>query len=184
MENTSPKITYEVTVSIVDENRRQLKMDVNDLQARVEVAMETLLRSADARVNWKEQQLEGSANGSPYTFLPGVYRTSCTDTDDTIESGDKSVVDSECGCYSILLHGDNTFEYTWTMHRQAPRAMEYTVEITGDWVKPVLNRSRRGEEDHRIFLTSKRIRFQRLSNYGNRRLFKYLMILWLIVPTE
>ncbi|GLD93348.1 hypothetical protein PINS_up001940 [Pythium insidiosum] len=37
--------------------------------------------------------------------------------------------------------------------------------MTGEWNKPVLNRSRRGDEDQRTFLTARRIRFQRLSNY-------------------
>lgn len=66
----------------------------------------------------------------------------------------------------IILHGDNTFEYAWTMKRSGARAMEFTVEMEGCWAKPVLNRTRRGEEDQRISLSAQRIRFQRLSNYG------------------
>ncbi|KAG6615877.1 uncharacterized protein IUM83_12039 [Phytophthora cinnamomi] len=65
----------------------------------------------------------------------------------------------------IILHGDNTFEYVWTMKRGGARAMEFTVEMEGVWSKPVLNRTRRGEEDQRVFLSAKRVRFQRLSNY-------------------
>jgi len=66
----------------------------------------------------------------------------------------------------VILHGDNTFEYLWTMKRSGARAMEFTLEMEGGWSKPVLNRTRRGEEDQRVFLSAKRIRFQRLSNYG------------------
>lgn len=66
----------------------------------------------------------------------------------------------------IVLHGDNTFEYVWSMRRSGVRAMEFTVEMEGVWNKPVLNRTRRGDEDQRVFLSAKRIRFQRLSNFG------------------
>ncbi|GMF10677.1 unnamed protein product [Phytophthora lilii] len=31
----------------------------------------------------------------------------------------------------IVLHGDNTFEYVWTMKRSGARAMEFTVEMEG-----------------------------------------------------
>ncbi|ETI34739.1 hypothetical protein L917_18001 [Phytophthora nicotianae] len=65
----------------------------------------------------------------------------------------------------IILHGDNTFEYVWTMKRSGVRAMEFAVEMEGRWTKPVLNRTRRGQEDQRVILSAQRIRFQRLSNY-------------------
>ncbi|KAG7385614.1 hypothetical protein PHYPSEUDO_001266 [Phytophthora pseudosyringae] len=79
----------------------------------------------------------------------------------------------------VVLHGDNSFEYVWTMRRSGARAMEFTVEMEGGWTKPELNRTRRGEEDQRVFLSAKRIRFQRLSNYGRLLSFQEGYPLWL-----
>ncbi|KAJ0400968.1 hypothetical protein P43SY_008771 [Pythium insidiosum] len=39
------------------------------------------------------------------------------------------------------------------------------LHVSDSLIKPVLNRSRRGDDDQRTFLTARRIRFQRLSNY-------------------
>ncbi|KAK1947646.1 hypothetical protein P3T76_001656 [Phytophthora citrophthora] len=165
------------------------KQDVDLLKTRVEAAMEVLLRAADERVSWK---LLGVSPESPiYAFLPGVYTSvppQSQHQEDNTYDADKiaplkasltskalispavattdNAVEGDGSKIQIILHGDNTFEYVWTMKRTGVRAMEFTVEMDGSWNKPVLNRTRRGEEDQRVFLSAKRIRFQRLSNYG------------------
>ncbi|KAL3657356.1 hypothetical protein V7S43_017675 [Phytophthora oleae] len=165
------------------------KQDVDLLKTRVESAMEVLLRAADERVSWK--QLGGSPETPMYAFLPGVYAsvpppqlqhpeeqthdgaktaslksatTSRALTSPVVTATD-NIGEGDGSKTQIILHGDNTFEYVWTMKRGGARAMEFTVEMDGNWSKPVLNRTRRGEEDQRVFLSAKRIRFQRLSNY-------------------
>jgi hypothetical protein len=140
------------------------QLDVVALKAQVETAMEVLLRAADARVQWKPPKVSAEPPDSRqtlYSFLPGVYRSVEPQYHEVHTSPA-----SDHGAVTLLLHGDSTFEYTWEMHRPIPRAMEYRVELVGVWSKPVLNRSRRGDDDQRVFLTAKRIRFQRLSNYG------------------
>ncbi|KAF0694005.1 Aste57867_15086 [Aphanomyces stellatus] len=67
--------------------------------------------------------------------------------------------------YTLILHGDNTFEYVWKQKRTGQRPMEHKVELTGRWHKPVLNRDRYGERDQRVFLEAERARFLRLANY-------------------
>eukprot|EP00644_Phytophthora_capsici_P009305 jgi/Phyca11/107480/e_gw1.13.719.1 len=167
------------------------KQDVDLLKTRVEAAIEVLLRAADERVSWK--QLGGSPETPIYTFLPGIYTSvppSQPSHQDEITHDGTNAAPLKPGMTSraltspvvtttenagegdgskiqIILHGDNTFEYVWTLRRSGARAMEFTVEMDGNWSKPVLNRTRRGEEDQRVFLSAKRIRFQRLSNYGN-----------------
>lgn len=138
-------------------------LDVAMMKSHVESAMEALLRAADACVRWKQPHTTHGGEDVPtkpslYSFLPGVYRS--RDADGAVTSAD-----SDNGAFTLFLHGDNTFEYSWQLRRPAPRAMEYIVEMTGGWHKPVLNRSRRGDDDQRVFLTTKRIRFQRQSNY-------------------
>lgn len=167
------------------------KQDVELLKSQVESAMEVLLRAADERVSWKQT---GTPETPAYAFLPGVYTSiaaqaataqpqqqednandSATKPKSAIPQQQPSPLPSaETGegdgsKTRIILHGDNTFEYVWTMKRSGARAMEFTVEMEGVWSKPVLNRTRRGEEDQRIFLSAKRVRFQRLSNYGTSR---------------
>ncbi|KAG1691296.1 hypothetical protein DVH05_027159 [Phytophthora capsici] len=165
------------------------KQDVDLLKTRVEAAIEVLLRAADERVSWK--QLGGSPETPIYTFLPGIYASvppSQPSHQDEITHDGTNAAPLKPGMTSraltspvvtttenagegdgskiqIILHGDNTFEYVWTLRRSGARAMEFTVEMDGNWSKPVLNRTRRGEEDQRVFLSAKRIRFQRLSNY-------------------
>ena len=73
------------------------KIDLVRLKTQVEVAMEVLLRAADARVSWIQsphhhptQQTETTAAFSrslPYAFLPGVYRS--------IPSGSQEKSDAE-----------------------------------------------------------------------------------------
>ncbi|ETW03833.1 hypothetical protein H310_05190 [Aphanomyces invadans] len=67
--------------------------------------------------------------------------------------------------YTLVLHGDNTFEYVWKQKRTGARPMEHKVELAGTWHTPVLNRDRYGERDQRVFLDTGRARFQRVSNY-------------------
>ncbi|RHY72171.1 hypothetical protein DYB34_013067 [Aphanomyces astaci] len=68
--------------------------------------------------------------------------------------------------YTLVLHGDNTFEYVWKQKKTGTRPMEHKVELTGRWHTPVLNRDRYGERDQRVFLDTARARFQRVANYG------------------
>lgn len=169
------------------------KIDLLRLKTQVEAAMETLLRAADERVSWKQSPHQhqfvhmettpssdsGSGTSAPYAFIPGVYCSSppgggaATTHENDSDSAHPSPTTAlhtntelNDGELRVVLHGDNTFEYTWTMKRSGVRAMEFCVEMTGSWNKPVLNRSRRGDEDQRVFLHVKRMRFQRLSNYG------------------
>ncbi|TMW55900.1 hypothetical protein Poli38472_008548 [Pythium oligandrum] len=157
-------------------------LDLKPLKPHVEAAIEALLRAADARVSWKQPSVNGDEGDPtteiprvPYAFLPGVYKSATPSSESTTHNSSSEAMlpsqtmeaESEHGAIQLLLHGDNTFEYTWTMKRRAPRAMEYTVEMRGQWSKPVLNRSRRGDEDQRVFLTTSRIRFQRLSNFDS-----------------
>ncbi|DBA04804.1 TPA: hypothetical protein N0F65_004441 [Lagenidium giganteum] len=130
-----------------------------------------------------------------YTFLPGVYvlqpstdiplsapssptatvaptgsaaplsAVSTAGATSTTAPSDQHQHDVNDGEVRLLLHGDNTFEYFWNLKRSGLRAMEHYVEMTGLWSKPVLNRTRRGDEDQRVFLTVKKMRFQRFSNY-------------------
>ncbi|KAE8882267.1 hypothetical protein PF005_g14854 [Phytophthora fragariae] len=167
------------------------KQDVELLKSQVESAMEVLLRAADERVSWKQTGSASPPDTPAYAFLPGVYTSVAAPAataqphqqDD--DSGAKvaplksaipplqssplpsaeAAGEGDGSKIRIVLHGDNTFEYMWTMKRSGARAMEFTVEMEGVWSKPVLNRTRRGEEDQRIFLSTKRARFQRLSNY-------------------
>lgn len=190
------------------------KIDLVRLKAQVEAAMETLLRAADARVSWKQASHQqqpipseatntNSGSSSPYTFIPGVYcsfpsgitTTSHENDSDSAHPtpppvaathGNTELNDGEL---RVVLHGDNSFEYTWTMKRSGARAMEFCVEMTGKWTKPVLNRSRRGDEDQRVFLHATKMRFQRLSNYGKFSIqdalyacMKFLYILTLYYP--
>lgn len=152
-------------------------LDLVRLKTQVEAAMETLLRAADARVSWKQQQQSdhdsdaASQQESAYTFLPGVYHSlsphSAHDGESSPASAHGSAEPSSDGdVVRVVLHGDNSFEYLWTMRRSGPRAMEFSIEMRGEWTKPVLNRSRRGTEDQRVFLCVRKMRFQRLSNYG------------------
>ncbi|RHY94210.1 hypothetical protein DYB37_004868 [Aphanomyces astaci] len=67
--------------------------------------------------------------------------------------------------YTLVLHGDNTFEYVWKQKKTGTRPMEHKVELTGRWHTPVLNRDRYGERDQRVFLDTARARFQRVANY-------------------
>uniref|UniRef100_K3WHL3 Uncharacterized protein n=1 Tax=Globisporangium ultimum (strain ATCC 200006 / CBS 805.95 / DAOM BR144) TaxID=431595 RepID=K3WHL3_GLOUD len=168
------------------------KIDLIRLQTQVEAAIEVLLRAADTRVSWNQsshpQSLPTGASGAsaatsnsslPYAFLPGVYRS----VPPNPQKHDVDVVSSRAppvthasttelndGELQLVLHGDNTFDYSWTMKRSGARAMEFSVEMQGEWKKPVLNRSRQGDEDQRVFLHTKRMRFQRLSNYGSTAL--------------
>lgn len=171
-------------------------LDLAQLKTQVEAAMETLLRAADARVSWKQpaareplqdsDDTEHHDNDDPasvqqaYTFIPGVYSSQppqggAGHESDAAASVPHPHTTSELsdGELRVVLHGDNTFEYAWSMKRSAPRAMEFSVEMIGEWRKPVLNRSRRGEDDQRVFLYAKKMRFQRLSNYGAHRLLFY-----------
>ncbi|POM73649.1 Hypothetical protein PHPALM_9487 [Phytophthora palmivora] len=146
--------------------------------------MEILLRAADERVSWKSPGNELSPETPIYAFLPGVYTSTTSQVHSQHQEGHLhdpqppqsltpivATIDadgeSDGSKTRVILHGDNTFEYVWIMKRSGVRAMEFTVEMEGGWTKPVLNRTRRGEEDQRIFLSAKRIRFQRLSNYGS-----------------
>ncbi|KAJ0401344.1 hypothetical protein ATCC90586_001761 [Pythium insidiosum] len=141
------------------------KAALNELKDHVEEAIDKLLRAADSRVSWRQPSALEPQDGSSqeqYSYLPGVYCHPATAADASPSDGPEA---NEQGCIRVVLHGDNTFEYRWSFSRRAPRAMEYTVEMTGEWSKPVLNRSRRGDDDQRTFLTARRIRFQRLSNY-------------------
>lgn len=151
-------------------------LDINRLRGHVEGAMEALLRAADARVCWTTRQDESSAKQT-YRFLPGLYVTppphDHVDPDATNASATTPVAHTEHAATDdngskirLLLHGDNTFEYFWSMKRTGTRAMEHSVEITGEWHKPILNRTRRGDDDQRLFLTARKMRFQRCSNYG------------------
>ncbi|RLN63183.1 hypothetical protein BBJ28_00009734 [Nothophytophthora sp. Chile5] len=166
--------------------------EVERLKAQVELAMEVLLRAADERVSWKQPgESSGSEGGPAYSFLPGVYTTepppatpsvpqepgSVNNTSDKsalpehsppVATAAEATSEGDGSKVRLVLHGDNTFEYLWSMRRSGARAMEFTVEMEGDWSKPVLNRTRRGEDDQRVFLTVRRMRFQRLSNYGKR----------------
>ncbi|TYZ63077.1 hypothetical protein PybrP1_011765 [[Pythium] brassicae (nom. inval.)] len=165
-------------------------LDLARLKTQIEAAMEELLRAADARVSWKQQEhsdgddltavatVDANAEASSqatYTFLPGVY---CSHGPQSAQGGKFSsppalptaaaahgVAELNDGEVRVVLHGDNTFEYTWTMKRSGPHPMEFRVEMAGEWTKPVLNRSRRGADDQRVFLSVKKMRFQRLSNY-------------------
>ncbi|KAF4133507.1 hypothetical protein GN958_ATG17312, partial [Phytophthora infestans] len=155
--------------------------------SQVEFAMEVLLRAADERISWKMPG-DSAASGAPfYAFLPGFYESASPQTtsahlphQDEVgthelanvksqpPSSPTSAVATDTADGSktqIKLHGDNTFEYVWTMKRSGVRAMEFTVEMEGKWTKPVLNRTRRGQEDQRVILSAQRIRFHRLSNY-------------------
>ncbi|KAF4030395.1 hypothetical protein GN244_ATG17815 [Phytophthora infestans] len=163
------------------------KQDVDHLKSQVEFAMEVLLRAADERISWKMPG-DSAASGAPfYAFLPGFYESASPQTtsahlphQDEVgthelanvksqpPSSPTSAVATDTADGSktqIKLHGDNTFEYVWTMKRSGVRAMEFTVEMEGKWTKPVLNRTRRGQEDQRVILSAQRIRFHRLSNY-------------------
>lgn len=166
------------------------KIDLLRLKTQVEVAMETLLRAADERVSWKQSPHQPSVHNEvnvtpaldtavgasqPYTFIPGVYCSSprggnagaTHESDsDAIHPAAHTNTEMNDGELRVVLHGDNAFEYMWTMKRSGTRAMEFCVEMTGHWSKPVLNRSRRGDEDQRVFLHAHKMRFQRLSNYG------------------
>ncbi|RLN96231.1 hypothetical protein BBJ28_00009120, partial [Nothophytophthora sp. Chile5] len=162
--------------------------EVERLKSQVELAMEVLLHAADERVSWKQPGETSASEGGPtYSFLPGVYTTEPPpatapasqepesvhdESDNSALPGHSSPVaateatsEGDGSKVRLVLHGDNTFEYLWSMRRSGARAMEFTVEMEGDWSKPVLNRTRRGEDDQRVFLTARRMRFQRLSNY-------------------
>lgn len=132
-----------------------------------------LLRAADARVCWTVGQDESTKQ--TYRFLPGLYVSppphDHQDPEATsmapVTNSEHAAATGENGCkIRLLLHGDNTFQYFWSMKRSGTRAMEHSVEITGVWNKPILNRTRRGAEDQRLFLTARKMRFQRCSNYG------------------
>lgn len=161
-------------------------LDLTRLETQIEAAMEELLRAADARVSWKQQHHSheddaitvaasdadaGASNQATYTFLPGVYRSHMQEGEPSLSEPPTTLAahvapELNDGEVRVVLHGDNTFDYTWTMKRSGPRAMEFCVEMVGEWTKPVLNRSRRGAEDQRVFLSVRKMRFQRLSNYG------------------
>lgn len=154
------------------------KIDIEHVKSQVVKAMETLLRAADERISWN-QPTAGESHGpdsASYTFLPGVYSLEPAGhaaSQQEIDGGDPASLSSPAppadgadGGIRIVLHGDNTFEYVWTMKRRVGRGMKHMVEMTGSWHKPMLNRTRRGELDQRVFLSADRVRFQRLSNYG------------------
>ncbi|KAG7396419.1 hypothetical protein PHYBOEH_002287 [Phytophthora boehmeriae] len=136
--------------------------------------MEVLLRAADERVSWKQDKSDAAPS---YSFLPGVYMSTAPIGTSTPVQPEEELpgprdqpnvepaIDGDGSKTRVILHGDNTFEYMWSMKRSGARAMEFTVEMEGVWNKPVLNRTRRGEEDQRVSLSANRIRFQRLSNY-------------------
>jgi hypothetical protein len=152
------------------------KIDVTALRGHVEAALEDLLRAADEKVSWRvvnnsnllSQGLvetvptSAKATKGPfsYTFLPGVYSSHPS------ESEESTTVNDDGARTSLILHGDNTFEYHWSMKRNGSRPSEHYVEIHGEWKKPLLNRTRRGEEDQRLFLIGRKIKFQRNSHYG------------------
>lgn len=166
------------------------KQDVELLKSQVESAMEVLLRAADERVSWKQT---GTPETPAYAFLPGVYTSIAAqaataqpqqqeDNANDSATKPKSAIPQQqprlCPVLRLVRateqDPDHTprrqhLQYVWTMKRSGARAMEFTVEMEGVWSKPVLNRTRRGEEDQRIFLSAKRVRFQRLSNYGTSR---------------
>ncbi|CEG42872.1 uncharacterized protein PHALS_13109 [Plasmopara halstedii] len=149
------------------------EQDVEHLKYQVASALETLLRTADECVSWKQPQDLPAIKEPLYTFLPGIYKSISSQMAPThAQYEDAPSVAMLGGAFQgnestlrIILHGDHKFEYMWTMKRNGDRAMEMTVEMEGTWSKPVLNRTRRGQEDNRITLSAQRIRFQRLSNY-------------------
>ncbi|KAF1333652.1 hypothetical protein FI667_g2487, partial [Globisporangium splendens] len=134
------------------------KIDLFRLQTQVEAAMEALLRIPAS----------APTDSLPYAFLPGVYRSVSPNSRErdtnVVASGASPVTHASTaelndGELQLVLYGDNTFEYSWTMKRSGARAMEFSVEMQGEWKKPALNRSRRGDEDQRMFLHTKRMRF-------------------------
>lgn len=151
------------------------EQDVEYLKAKVGYALEFLLQAADERVSWNQSEDPTTSERSAYTFLPGIYLSRSSqylqhEENDVISPASSSIspsVGNQGGdsTTQIILHGDNKFEYLRTIKRSGARAMELTVEMEGDWSKPVLNRTRRGQNDQRVTLQAQRIRFQWLPNY-------------------
>ncbi|KAJ8526096.1 hypothetical protein ON010_g15082 [Phytophthora cinnamomi] len=125
------------------------KEDVEQLKSKVESAMEVLLRAADERVSWKQSGATSTPETPVYAFLPGVYTSMAAQAasaqphqqDENANDASTKMTPKSSNSQQpsplpsidatsegdgsktrIILHGDNTFEYVWTMKRGGAQA--------------------------------------------------------------
>lgn len=129
-----------------------------------------MLRAADRSISWhipdrNDPALKHQGEGSRrlYQQLPGLYESAITELSDNVDLSDDP---ASTGRFRLLLHEDNTFEYTWKLLRSGKALMKYNLQITGDWSKAVMNRDLLGNEDQHLSLKARKLRFKRSSDYG------------------
>nr|CCA21162.1 conserved hypothetical protein [Albugo laibachii Nc14] len=143
--------------------------DISSLKEPLEEAIEEMLCAADRCISWHNSDPamshQGEASRHSYQQLPGLYEAGISDRNSDVLD---ALQDPSLGSrYRLLLHEDNTFEYTWKLLRHGKAPMEYILEITGDWSKAVFSRDLLGIEDQHLALNARRLRFKRFSDYDS-----------------